>query len=335
MPGHRGDVGGFEMKKKLVLGSVISAFFLFLALRDIQWNVLWEVLGRTKSLYLIPAIVFTMAGHYSRSYRWKFLLRPVKDIHTWNLFAATSIGFMANNLLPARLGEIVRAYVLGKQEHISRTATFATIVYERIIDVFSLLILLWVMLAKVPGPEWLKTSMVWILVLNMAAFIVMLMMVRSPATVKRLVERLTSRFSESLQAKAFRVTEGYLAGLAGITEVRSLIPIVVTSIGVWFFAMLGLYYCFLALDMQVPLLANVTLIVLVAMGSMIPSAPAYLGTTQYACIVGLALYGVDKSEALAFSLLYHATQFFPITLAGLYYAWRSQIRFTDISSKKD
>jgi uncharacterized protein (TIRG00374 family) len=238
---------------------------------------------------------------------------------------------MANNLLPARLGELVRAYVLGKQEQISRTASFATIVYERILDVFSLLILLWVTLAKASGPEWLKTSMIWILVLNVAAFVVMLLMVRSPETVKRLVVMFTNRLPGELQAKALRVTEGYLGGLAGMTQIKSLVPIAVTSFGVWFFAMLGLYYCFIALDMQMPLMANVTLIVLVAMGTMIPSAPAYLGTTQYACIVGLALYGVGKSEALAFSLLYHATQFFPITALGLYLLWKAQIKFEEIS----
>jgi uncharacterized protein (TIRG00374 family) len=319
------------VKKKLVLGSIVSAIFLFLALRDIQWGVLWDVLKQTQTIYLVPAVCFTMAGHYSRSYRWKFLLLPVKDIPTWNLFAATAIGFMANNLLPARLGELVRAYVLGKQEQISRTASFATIVYERIIDVFSLLILLWVTLAKVSGPEWMRTSMLWILVLNVAAFVLMLLMVRSPGTVRRLVTRLTRSFPDEFRAKALRVTDGYLGGLAGMTQVKTLLPIALTSLGVWVFAMLGLYYCFLALDMQVPLMANVTLIVLVAMGSMIPSAPAYLGTTQYACIVGLSLYGVGKSEALAFSLLYHATQFFPITLFGLYLLWKAQIRFGEIS----
>jgi uncharacterized protein (TIRG00374 family) len=189
------------MKKKLILGSLISCFFLVLALKDIQWGVLWDVLKQTRYIYLVPAIGFTMAGHYSRAYRWKFLLLPVKNIRTWNLFTATAIGFMANNLLPARLGELVRAYVLGKQEQISRTASFATIVYERILDVFALLILLWVTLAKVSGPEWLKTSMIWILVLNVAAFVVMLLMVRSPETVKRLVEQFTKPLPEHLRQR--------------------------------------------------------------------------------------------------------------------------------------
>ncbi|UCG52584.1 MAG: flippase-like domain-containing protein [Candidatus Latescibacterota bacterium] len=319
------------MKRKLLIGSLVSAVFLYLALRDIEWGVLWSVLKNTRLLYLVPAIGFTMLGHYSRAYRWRFMLLPVKSIATTSLFSATAIGFMANNLLPARLGELVRAYVLGRKEQISRTASFATIVYERIVDVFSLLVLLWVTFAKVSGPEWLRTTAIWILVVNVVAFVVMLVMERSRNTVRRLVSKIVGPFPGEFQAKIHRVTEAYLAGLAVIAKPKTLLPIALTSVPVWFFAILGVYYCFGALDMHVPVMANVTVIILVAMGSMIPSAPAYLGTTQYACIVSLAIFGVGKSEALAYSLLYHATQFFPITLVGFFLLWRAEIRFEEIT----
>ena len=85
--------------------------------------------------------------------------------------------------------------------------------------------------------------------------------------------------------------------------------------------------------MHPPFLASVTLVVLVSMGTMIPSAPAYLGTTQYACVLSLALFGIDKSEALAYSLVYHAAHFFPITITGLVYLWRMQIRFDELSRR--
>ena len=95
--------------------------------------------------------------------------------------------------------------------------------------------------------------------------------------------------------------------------------------------MLGVYFCVLAFDLPLPFLASVFLIVLVSLGSMIPSAPAFLGTMQYACALGLGVYGVDRGQALAFSTVYHATQFFPITLTGLYYVWRSHWRLSELS----
>jgi uncharacterized protein (TIRG00374 family) len=217
------------------------------------------------------------------------------------------------------------------REHISRTASFATIVYERIIDVFSLLILVWLMLTRVPGPQWLRQTALWLLVANVLLMIVMLVMERHRGLVTRLVSKLSGRLSERTQTKIHRATEGYLGGLAGMTRVKTLIPIALTSVPVWGFAMVGIYLSFRALGLHVPPVASVALVVLVAMGSMIPSAPAYLGTTQYACVIGLGLFGVDKSEALAFSILYHSLQFFPVTGLGLYLLGKSHIRLLDIS----
>jgi uncharacterized protein (TIRG00374 family) len=319
------------MKRNLIIGSIISGFFLYLALRDIQWDVLWDVLSRTRASYLVPAVVLSLAAHYFRAYRWKFMLLTIKAISTASLFAATMIGLMANNLLPARLGEFVRAYALGRQEQISRTASFATIVYERIIDVFSLLLLLWLMLSKVPGPEWIRQGALWVLAANVLLMVAMLAMLRYRNLVTRVVMITTRPLSQNLQAKIHRATEGYISGLSGMMHARTFLPIALTSVPVWGFAMAAVYLCFLALDIHVPPMASVTLVVLIAMGSMIPSAPAHLGTTQYACVVGLALFDIGKSEALAYSILFHALQFFPVTVLGLYYLWKAQIRFRDIS----
>jgi hypothetical protein len=261
------------------------------------------------------------------------MLLPIKRIATSRLFSATVIGFMANNLLPARLGELMRAHVLGRQEQISRTASFATIVYERIVDVFCLLVLLWVMLTKAPGPEWLRKSAIWLLVLNAILMAAMLVMERYRSAVSRWVGTLSRRQGPNVQSKIQRATDGFLGGLAGMARVGTLLPIAATSILVWFFALLGIYFTLGAIDMHVPVFASVSLVVLIAMGSMIPSAPAYIGTTQYACIIALGLFGIGKSEALAYSILYHATQFFPVTALGFYLLWKAQIRFSEISKR--
>ncbi len=321
------------MKRNLLIGSIISGFFLYLALRGTEWDVLWAVLRKTRFEYLIPAVAFTLFGLYFRAYRWKFMLLHIKPIATRSLFSATLIGFMANNLLPARLGELVRAYVLGKREQISRTASFATIVYERIVDVFCLLLLLWVTLTKLPGPEWLRKTALWLLVLNAVLMVAMLAMERHRHLVSRWVAAGSRRLRPNVQSKIQQATEGYLGGLAGMTRVETLLPIALISIPAWGFAVLGTYFTLGALEMQVPAVASVALVVLIAMGSMIPSAPAYIGTTQYACIVGLSLFGVGRSEALAYSILYHATQFFPGTALGLYLLWKAQIRFGEISKR--
>ncbi|MEE9270936.1 MAG: lysylphosphatidylglycerol synthase transmembrane domain-containing protein [Candidatus Krumholzibacteria bacterium] len=321
------------MKRKLLIGSLVSMLFLYLAMRDVQWSALWETLKQTRYEYLIPSAFFTMFGHYVRSYRWKFMMLPVKRIRTHNLFAATAVGFMANNLLPARLGEFVRAYVLGKNEGISRSAAFATIVYERVVDVFTLLALLWILLLKVEGPGWLETSGMWILAMNVALLVLMVFMERKREMFIRWMNRLTSPLPERWRDKINHATASFASGLSTVTRPQTLLPIALTSVLVWFSAILGFYFCLQALNMHPPFVASLTLVVLVSMGTMIPSAPAYLGTTQYACIVSLAIFGIDKSGALAYSLVYHATHFFPITLTGLFYLGRMHIRFDELSRR--
>ncbi len=323
------------MKRKLFIGIAVSGLFLFLALRDIEWTEFGAVFSAVKYWPLTLCVVFTMLGHFSRSIRWKFMLNNVKPIGIANLWSATAIAFMFNNVLPARLGEFVRAYAIGKTEGISKSAAFATIVYERVVDVFTLIILLWFCLLKVDGPEWLRRSGIFLVVFNVALLLVLFLLFRYREKSTNIVRRLCRPLPAGLGDKVVRLVDSFSAGLGVLSDKSALLPVVLLSIPVWGFATLGVYCCLIAINMQLPFIASVVLIVLISLGSMIPSAPAYLGTMQYACIVGLSIYSIDKSQALAWSTLYHATQFFPITLAGIYYAWRSSIRFSDVSRKDE
>lgn len=319
------------MKRRLVIGLVISTCFLVLALRDVEWARLWQTIKLTRWPYLLPAIVISLAGHYFRAWRWKYILVPVKNIATSSLFAATCIGLAANNVLPARLGEIVRAHILGRAEDISRTASFATIVYERIIDVFSLLVLLWIMLLQAPGPAWLPAAGGWMLGVNVALLLFMVAFQKNPKPVIRVVAALARPLPASAQAAIDRWAAGFVAGLASVSHPWTLAPIVLASVLVWGAALYAVTFSLQAVGIVVPLSAGIAVIVVVSLGSMIPSAPAYVGTVQYACIVALGLYGVAKSEALAFSLVYHAFQVVPITTLGIYYLVKSQVSVVGFS----
>ena len=319
------------MKRKLLIGTLASAVFLFLALRDVDWIVLWGLLKQTRVAYLVPTVFFTMLGHYFRAYRWKFMMLPVKRISTHSLFSATAIGFMANNLLPARLGELVRAYILGRQEDVSRTASFASIVYERIVDLFSLIALLWFVLLKATGPQWLRSSGIWLLVVNIGLLVGVYLVVRNQTRFVAWLGRVTARLPENTAVRVAGSADSFVTGLSSVSKPQTILPVVTMSVLVWLCAILGLYYTLLAMNMQLPFLASVTLVVVVSLGAMIPSAPAYVGTLQYACIVGLGLFGVGKSEALAYSLVYHATQFVPITVVGLFYLWKNHIGLRELS----
>lgn len=322
------------MKRKLLIGSVVSAAFLFLALRGIQWSEFASVLKKTRYSYLALAVFFTMLGHYLRAFRWRFTLLPIKRVPTSRLFSATSIGFMTSNLLPARLGEVVRAVAIGRTESISKSAAFATIIYERMVDVFVILICLWWTLLKISGPPWLRRSGFIILAVNVAFLILLIALERNRAAAGSFIQKVASKMPARAADAITGSSDRFFDGLKVVSEGKTVLPIAVTSLLVWCGALLGLYFCFGALHMELPLVAAATLVVLISFGTMIPSAPAYLGTMQYACVLGLSIFGIGRSEALAYSLLYHATQFFPITIVGLYCTWRSHINLSEVTKNR-
>lgn len=128
-----------DMKWKLWLGIGISVLFLFLAFRKVNLHELKKALESANYIYLIPAILLTILSLWIRAFRWQYILQPVREIRVSSLFSATMIGFMANNLLPVRLGEFVRAYTIGEKERISKSSSLATIVVERIFDGITIL----------------------------------------------------------------------------------------------------------------------------------------------------------------------------------------------------
>jgi uncharacterized protein (TIRG00374 family) len=320
--------------RKFIIGVIFSALFLFLALRNIDWSDFFAALLSARFLYLIPAVAVSLIGHCFRAYRWRFMLAPVKRIKPTRLFSVLMIGYMANNLLPARLGEVLRAYVLGRTEQINKTGAFATIVYERIVDVFALLVLLWFTLIKQSGLGWIRVGGLWILGMNAALLILLFYMERSRARTELILGKLARALPAAFREKALKTAGSFLEGLKIIGEAKSGAMVALFTIPVWLAAILAIYFCLGAMDLHVPYLTSTCLIVLISLGSMIPSAPAYIGTTQYACVVGLSLVGIGKSEALAFSILYHATQFLPVTILGLIFLWKHHIGIAEIAEDR-
>jgi uncharacterized protein (TIRG00374 family) len=159
-------------------------------------------------------------------------------------------------------------------------------------------------------------------------------MVRYRDGFSRLVARACRPLPRRAGAHLVSWCESFVEGLGVLRDRSALLPVILLSIPIWGFATLAVYFCLHAVGMDLPIMASVVLMVLMSLGMMIPSAPAYLGTLQYAIVIGLAIFSVGKSEALAYAALFHATQFFPITAVGLYYAWRSGISLSEVSKER-
>ena len=313
-------------------GLVLSGLFLFFAFKKVDISALAQVLKTVQYIYLIPVLILTVFSLWVRALRWRFLLRPIKSISMKSMFSATSIGFMANNIFPARLGEIIRAYVIDRREHVGKSASFATIVVERVFDGMTVLFFLFIVLLflrfEIPG--WIRSIMFGALFIYLfALFVLIVLKIRTEKTLK-VIQWIISALPERLNHRIEGIFHSFVRGLDILHDTRNIIISVVLSLLVWFPHALLIYIQLVAFDIHLSFFAAMFIMVIICFGVMIPSAPGYVGTIQFLSVAGLALFQVPREDALSFSLLYHATQYIPVTGIGLAYFFLEGFSFSQI-----
>jgi len=307
------------MRKKFIIGMLVSLVFLYLAFRKVDYTELWQALKGANYWFIIPNVILTIFSMWMRAFRWKYMVNPIKKVGLGRLFSSVMIGFMANNVLPARLGEIIRAYSLGTKENISKSASFATIVVERVFDGFSILFILWATLLLFPFPDWVKKGSNLFLVMNLGILAILIFLeIKTDSTLK-FFQFMFKFLPHKLRLKAEVILLKFISGLKVFRDVSSLIWILTWSILIWVVIGISNYFIFLAFGLYPPIQASFILLVIVCLGVMLPASPGFVGTFQFFCIVALSAFGYDKNVALPFSILLHACQYFPVTLLGLYY----------------
>ncbi len=320
------------MNWKFWIGIVIGTLFLFLAFRKVDFNEIGIALKNANYLYTIPAILLTVLSLWLRSLRWHFMLQQIKKIGLNSLFSATMIGFMANYLFPARLGEFVRAYVIGKKESISKSASFATIIFERILDGMTILTFLFIILIcfSFPLPDGMKsavylTSGFYVLSL----LFLILLKVRTDQALK-LTRFIFRPLPKKIQDKLLTTLNSFITGLQILHHFKNILVSIILSVLIWIPPVFIIYFILISFDIYLPLYASYLILAIFCFGVMIPSAPGFIGTIQFLSVSGLALFGVSKSQALSFSFLYHICQYIPIITIGLIYFFVEGFSFTQI-----
>jgi len=311
------------MKWKLALGLALSAFFLALAFKSARLGDVVQALAHAEYWLMIPALALTVFAFAVRAVRWRFLLAGVRAIPFPPLFAGIMIGFMGNNLLPARLGELLRADSLGRSSGIRRSTALASVVVERILDIFFLLLLLGTILLLRPLSAQIRSWGGRLLALALPVFLALILYRAYPRQVLTVVNRGTPpRFRPRVASMA----ESFRDGLSAFTRAGSLFWAFVCSVIMWGCFALVVTLCLHAVHLRLPPEAGPVVMEVMAIGTMLPSAPGYIGTLQYSGKLALLQYGVDPSVALSFTFLYHASQWLPVTIIGLVCFFRQNRR---------
>jgi glycosyltransferase 2 family protein len=304
----------------------ISLAFLDLVFAQTEWGEMTQALARATYWMLAPSFVLVVLGLLLRAWRWQWLLRAVGHVPFAPAFRAASIGIGANMVLPARAGEFLRAYVLGRATGYSRTAIFATLVVERILD--GLTILLSLVVVILLGVRAQEVQYIGIVggVFYVAALAGMLIFFFRQAWFVSIARRL---LPETWSAPILRLLNAFADGLHILRDGRQLAVVVVQSLVIWLVIGWSFYPVMLAFDFgaPVPLFAPFLLTPLLALGLTVPGAPGGVGIMQYMAVLALRLsfaaVGAQLApnfaeQAAAFSLLMHLSQAAPEIACG---AW--------------
>lgn len=308
-----------RQRRTVALSLVVSAAFLFLAFRNVPLAELGAALRRLHAGWLLVAVAISLLIMVFRTWRWQLELRPLEQIPFGRLWVVTAVAYMAINLLPARLGEVVRPWLLSRRSSVSFSNVVGNLVVEKTMDAVVTLLYILVGLVTIANlPAWVRTgARVPAVAAVVLVILVLLLYWRGEAFVDRTVLRF---LPERVGAGVKRVTGAIVAGMRVLPNPRLVLAVFLVSVALWFLPILSSYVMMRAFEFRLPFSAAVVVFIFIGFGTALPNVPGMLGPYQYACILALELFGVPKSDALAYGLVLNAVQFLSLVGQGLV-AW--------------
>jgi len=310
---------------KILLGIVISVALLVWLFWKVDTRALVARLADTHWGWLIISVAAALFGLWARAVRWRHLFPA--GAHPTHLFNAVMIGYMGNNLLPLRAGELLRVYVVTRRGQPFWT-TVTTLVVERVLDGLAIGLILALVFWSVPAPReiaWAAEIFVGVVLAMMA---VLVGITAAPLTCRTVLHTLTYRWP-AFERRLLSVFDSMSDGLQGLRRPAQLVPTLFWSVVIWAAIIFAVWTSFKAARLELPWSAALCVLAVLGLGISLPSSPGFIGVFQAATVLALSLFGVSRVDALSFSLLLHASQFVPVTVWGLLLLVVEHVSLTD------
>ena len=295
---------------------LLAAGFTYLAVRGVNWRSAWHALERSDAWWLIPAMAAFAAQIAMRAMRWRSLFAHGRRPGVGPIFAATMIGYLFNNIMPARAGEAARVVALAQRTQMPAAEIVGTALVERVYDVFSILIIFLCASPWLPHQSWFTTAEILAAVAAAAlAAVVWILAVHGDRPL-RLLARPLSRLPGLSQERLEQEASTLVQGLSGLRERRVAVEALVWSLAAWMTAALWAWLVLLAFEPTFGFGAGILVTVVIGLAMIIPAPPAAVGVFEAAGIAALAAYGVHQSSALPYALVLHISNFVPLVVVG-------------------
>jgi glycosyltransferase 2 family protein len=343
--------------KRFWIGIAIAALCLYLVLRKLDLADIWAALRQINIWLLVLTVAVYIGGYYIRAIRWHYLLKHIKELKPMELFPYLVMGFMANNILPARAGEVIRAVLAGSKKGISRSSTFATIVIERVFDglvmiAFFVLGYFSFHLVKISTDEnvfvqqfnmnieafrkLLAIAAIGGSALFILIFIFCFLLIYKREATTGFFHKITAGIFKKDDNPANKLLDTFIEGFGVLRNMGDLVKVLALSFAAWSIEA-GTYYLMTA-AMHIKPDVNIFLVFLIMavanLAIMVPGVPGGVGPFELFGVGVMMLFSYPKEIAVTYVLLIHAMILIPIILLGLIFMFTEKLSFRDILNLK-
>ena len=315
------------------IGLVISAICLYFAFQGIQFDKLLDALRGIEWLWMVVAVVFFFISYAGRVFRWQLLFYPQKP--RWDkTFYALNIGYFLSNLLPARLGDIIRAYLIGDIENVGKARALSTVVVERLSDGLTVVLLLAVTALFVPNiPIEARQGAIGVAATGIGGVVFLLALSFQKERGMNLLRRLTAPIPFLRSPRLWGALESLIDGFAILRSPREIIGVAAWSVFVWITGGVIYWVVMRAMNLDWSVSAAFLVMLVTSLVVVVPSSPGYIGVFHYAAQLTLtSVFGADKSAALSYAVVVHALSYILLIILGIYSMWHEGLTYQKLQT---
>ena len=321
-------------KYKKFWGIIFSLFFLWLALRKIDFYELPKAISSIDSTFIILVILSYTLEMITRAHRW-LIIQPKEKLTFKYSFFGLILTFFFNNILPARAGEFFRPFYFSKKNIADSGETLGAVVLERFFDGVMLLTLILISFQTFAGNKILRQAGIITAVFYTLVLIVILLAIFKKSFFEKITNKIISIFPTNIGSFLNNLITKFIEGLSTIKDVKRLLKILVSTALCWGSSVLTMWLCFKSFGFQDSFIVASFVLTVLSISSMIPASPGTLGVYEYFCIFTLSdVLGHPSQESGAFSIVMHGVQYFYILIVGIIILFIEGIKISEFKSSK-
>ncbi|WP_196138488.1 lysylphosphatidylglycerol synthase transmembrane domain-containing protein [Aliikangiella sp. G2MR2-5] len=301
-------------KKIIITGLLVSSIFIFLFLKDTNWKTIIEEITKANIYILSIALLSKFFGFIFMTERIRTILRPIYKFQFLDSFTGVAVGFTGNNILPFRIGELLKTKFFSHKSGARFSKCFPVLIFERLLDATCLMILVFIAVPYLVNAKFDFIALS-LLCSGISVFYICLVLVaKSPSKTKSIANIVINKFPEKLSSRLTSTIHSIIDAIKMIHSPSRLLLALLLSLGYWLTQILSVYIWLIAFNLSLPWFAPIVVLIFVSLGNFLPSAPSNIGTYHYFLAFALSMLGVNNDTAVSVAIIGHAISIFPFTI---------------------